>query len=301
MTLHLPCEKSVYSFSKDHSPAMTVSSPSRITIETYDCFTNQLTSVESFSTVDWEKINPATGPIYIEDAEPGDILKVVIEEIEVDRQGILATGPQIGVLGHRLEKLTAKAVPIEEGKAIFNEQIRIPLQPMIGVIGVAPAGDPISCGTPGSHGGNLDSKLIREGATLYFPVFAQGALFGLGDLHAAMGDGEIGGSGIEIPGKVTVQIEVIKGHQIPNPRLENETHFVTIASASTLDQAVFTAVEEMIDELSPYFNLTLAELTMLLSAVGETQVSQVVNPLKTARFAIPKWLLEQYKVTLYKN
>ncbi len=171
MTFQLPCEKSVYSFSKDHPPVMTVASPSRITIETYDCFTNQLNSVESFSTIDWEKINPATGPIYIENAEPGDILKVVIEEIEVDRQGILATGPQIGVLGHRLEKLTAKAVPIEEGKAIFNEQIRFPLQPMIGVIGVAPAGEPVPCGTPGPHGGNLDSKLIREGATLLLPRF----------------------------------------------------------------------------------------------------------------------------------
>ncbi len=123
----------------------------------------------------------------------------------------------------------------------------------------------------------------------------------MGDLHAAMGDGEIGGSGVEIAGKVTIQLEVIKGHRIPNPRLENENHFITISSAPSLDQAVSTAVEEMVDELLPYINLSLAELTMLFSAVGETQISQVVNPLKTARFAVPKWLLEQYKIPLYKS
>ena len=299
MTLQLSCEKSIYAFSKDHPPILQVPNRARLEIEAYDCFTNQLTSPESFTSIDWERVNPATGPIYIEDAQPGDILKVVIEKIELAEQGWMATGPQVGVMGHRLEKLTAKPVPVQEGKAVFNENIKLSLQPMIGVIGVAPAGEAVSCGTPGSHGGNMDSKLITEGATLYLPVFAEGALFGLGDLHAAMGDGEVGGSGIEIAGKVTVQLSVLKGQSIPNPRLENDTHFVTIASAPTLDQAATTAVEEMIDELAPYMDLSVTELTMLLSAIGQVQVSQVVNPLKTARFAVPKWLMENYQVSIY--
>lgn len=145
----------------------------------------------------------------------------------------------------------------------------------------------------------MDNKLITEGATLYLPVFVEGALFGLGDLHAAMGDGEVCVSGIEIPGKVTVQFEVLKGHSIPNPRLENADSFVTIASAPTLDGAVQTAVEEMIDYLSEYIELPLADLTMLMSAIGQTQICQIVDPLKTARFVVPKWVLEQYQVPIY--
>ena len=217
MTVQLSCEKSIYSFSKNHAPIVRVTAPARVEIETYDCFTNQVTSTETFTSLDWDRINPATGPIEVEDAEPGDILKVHIETIEWAEQGIMATGPKMGVMGHRLQKLSAKPIAIRDGKAIFNEQLHIPLNPMIGVMGVAPAEGEVPCGTPGSHGGNMDNKLITEGATLYFPVFVKGALFGLGDLHAAMGDGEVCVSGIEIPGKVTVQLDVIKGFSIPNP------------------------------------------------------------------------------------
>ncbi|MDA8353099.1 MAG: acetamidase/formamidase family protein [Firmicutes bacterium] len=300
MTVQLSCEKSIYSFSKNHAPIVRVTAPARVEIETYDCFTNQVTSTETFTSLDWDRINPATGPIEVEDAEPGDILKVHIETIEWAEQGIMATGPKMGVMGHRLQKLSAKPIAIRDGKAIFNEQLHIPLNPMIGVIGVAPAEGEVPCGTPGSHGGNMDNKLITEGATLYFPVFVKGALFGLGDLHAAMGDGEVCVSGIEIPGKVTVQLDVIKGFSIPNPRLENADSFVTIASASTLDEAAKTAVEEMIDYLSQYIDLPLEELTMLMSATGQTEICQMVDPLVTARFVVPKWVLKSYQVPIYE-
>ena len=171
---------------------------------------------------------------------------------------------------------------------------------MIGVIGVAPEGEPVSCGTPGAHGGNMDTKLITEGATIYFPVFAEGALFALGDLHAAMGDGEVGVSGIEIPAKVTVTLEVIKGHSLKNPLLISEEGLAMIVSAPTLDEAAKTAVEEMIDFLLPYTDLTLSHLTMLMSAVGQSQISQIVDPLLTARFFVPKMVLDAYKVELFK-
>ena len=102
----------------------------------------------------------------------------------------MTTGPGLGVMGHRLDEFAVKMIPIESDHAIFNDNVHIPLNKMMGVIGVAPENEPISCGTPGSHGGNMDTTLIAEGATLYLPVFHQGAL-GLGDMHAAMGDGEI--------------------------------------------------------------------------------------------------------------
>ncbi len=201
----------IYEFNKAHRPVKIVPSGTSIEIVTYDCFENQLqTKEDEIAGIDWNRVNPATGPIYVKDAEPGDVLKVSIEKLEIGDQGVMVVGPDLGVMGHRLEEMESKIIQIENRVARFND-IRIPLNPMIGVIGVAPEGDGVSCGTPGAHGGNMDNKMITEGAVLYFPVFAEGALFGLGDFHAAMGDGEVSVSGIEVPGKATVKLEVIKG------------------------------------------------------------------------------------------
>ncbi|MDF2684138.1 MAG: acetamidase [Brevibacillus sp.] len=293
------CKESIYAFSGEHEPILRVASGTRLAIETYDCFTNQIQSESTVvSTIDWNRINPATGPIYVEGALPGDTLKVKIERIELADRGIMATGPGLGVMGHRIEKFEVKLIPIVDGQAIFN-QIKIPLNPMIGVIGVAPAEGAVSCGTPGAHGGNMDNTMITEGATLYFPVGVEGALFGLGDLHAAMGDGEVGVSGIEIPGKVTVTLEVVKGLSIAHPFLENDEAVVSIVSAPTLDEAVKLSVEQMVDRLLPTTGLTLAELTMLMSAVGQTQICQVVDPLMTARFVVNKSILNQLDASLF--
>jgi amidase len=293
-------EKFFYAFSRDNEASVKVPSGSTIEIETYDCFQNQIQSEETrYSTVDWEQINPATGPVYVEGAQPGDVLKVKIEKIELADQGLLATGPGLGIMGHRIEKFETKIIPIVEGKAVFNDRIQLPLNPMIGVIGVAPKEGAISNGTPGAHGGNMDTTLIAEGATLYLPVFHEGALFGLGDLHAAMGDGEIGVSGIEIPGKVTVTLEVVKGKSIPFPFVENDEGVAVLVSKETLDEAAKAAVEIFIDTLLPHTDLTLPELTMLFSAAGHVQVSQIVDPLLTARFFVPKSILEAYDVKLF--
>jgi amidase len=295
-------EQFFYAFSKENSHAMRVSSGTSVVIETYDCFQDQIQSENAaFQSIDWNRINPATGAIYVEGAKPGDTLKVHINEIELGKQGVMAVGPGLGVMGHRMDAFQIKLIPIQEGKAIFNEKLHLPLNPMIGVIGVAPEGELVSCGTPGPHGGNMDTKLITTGATLYFPVFHEGALFGLGDLHAAMGDGEIGVTGIEIPAKVTVTLEVIPGVTVPYPFLENEDGLYVIVSKQTLDEAAKAAVEVMIDTLLPHMDLSLAELTMLCSAVGQSQISQIVDPLMTARFLMPKSVLDAYGVRLFES
>lgn len=169
---------------------------------------------------------------------------------------------------------------------------------MIGVIGVAPEGEGVNCGTPGAHGGNMDNKMVAEGATLYFPVFTEGALFGLGDLHAAMGDGEVSVSGVEVPGEVTVTLEVIKGEALAHPMLENDEVFTQIVSAETLDEAAKLAASEMIERVTKKSGLPLSEVTMLMSAVGQSEICQIVDPLMTARFVVPKWLLKELDVEL---
>jgi len=288
----------IYDFNKNHLPVMTVPSGSTIEIETYDCFENQILAEDTELTgIDWTRINPATGPIYIEGAMPGDVLKVKIEKLEIGNQGVMVVGPNLGVMGHRIEKMEKKLIPIRNGKAVFNN-LEIPLNPMIGVIGVAPAGEGIPCGTPDTHGGNMDNKMVTEGATLYFPVAVEGALFATGDFHAAMGDGEVSVSGIEVPGKVTVTFEVIKGETIQHPMLENEEVFSIIVSAKTLDEAAKIATEQMVDLIVSKTGMSLSEVTMLMSAVGQVEVCQMVDPLMTVRFVVPKWVLKNLGVTL---
>lgn len=289
----------IYSFHQENEPKMTVNSGETIVIETYDCFENQIQSpTDTIDALDWERINPATGPIYINEAETGDILKVTIHKIEVGERGVLVTGPNVGMLGDELTEMALKMVDIRENQVIFNDELAFPLTKMIGVIGVAPEGKPVPCGTPDRHGGNMDTCLIKEGATLYLPVFVKGALFALGDFHAAMGDGEIGGSGVEVAGKATVTLEVIKGSTIEHPMLENEEHLAFIVSAATMDEAIQLATKKAVHFLVRNSTLTLAESTMLLSAVGQAQISQVVDPLLTARFLIPKSILQSLQINI---
>lgn len=288
----------IYDFNKTHEPIAYVNSGDTIEIETYDCFQNQVVDeATEISGIDWAKINPATGPIYVNEAKAGDVLKVTIEKIELDSQGVMAVGPGLGILGDSFTEMEKKLLPITDEHVLFND-IQIPINKMIGVIGVAPAGEGINCGTPGTHGGNMDNKMVTEGATLYFPVAVDGALFGLGDMHAAMGDGEISVSGVEVSGKATVTLEVIKGESIEHPMLENGTHFTQIVSAPTLDEAAKLATKLMAHRIAQRSSYSLAEVTMLLSAAGQVEVCQIVDPLMTARFSVPKWLLQQLNVKL---
>ena len=291
-------EKVIFDFNKEHEPVMRVASGTTIAIDTHDCFSGQIQSADTvIEKMDWNAINPATGPIYVEGAEPGDVLKVKIEKIEIGDQGVMMVGPDLGIMGHRLTEMEAKILPIRNGKVIFDE-LELPLNPMIGVIGVAPAGQGINCGTPGEHGGNMDNKMVEEGATLYFPIFTEGALFGLGDFHAAMGDGEISVSGIEVPGRATVTLEVLKGESINHPMLENDEVVSQIVSAETLDEAVKIATEEMVNRIVEKSGKSIADVTMLMSAVGQVEICQIVDPLMTVRFVVPKNILEQMNIEL---
>lgn len=288
----------IYEFNQTNQPIAIAASGSRVRIETYDCFKNQIKSEDTqLGELDWNQINPATGPIFVEGAKPGDVLKVTIESIEIDGTGVMLVGPDLGVMGPFIKEMSAKILPIQDGKIQFN-QLLLPLNKMIGVIGVAPVGQGINCGTPGPHGGNMDNKMVTEGATLYFPVAVEGALFGLGDFHAAMGDGEVSVSGVEVAGAATVHLEVLKGETIQQPLLENEDSFTQIASALTLDEASKLATELMVRRIVERTDMSISEVTMLMSAVGQLEICQVVDPLVTVRFVVPKWLLKQLKVSL---
>lgn len=291
--IELNDDKTLFSFDRDLEPVLTVKSGETVRIRTKDCFSNQLTGPhDTMDDLDWGAINPATGPVFVEGAKAGGALKVRIENIEFDEQTCSATGQDEGVCGNRFTEWATHYCKIQGNTLAWDERLNIPLRPMIGVIGVAPEGEPVNCGTPGSHGGNMDNTAITTGATLYFPVAVDGALFGCGDMHAAMGDGEVSVSGAEVAGYATVTLTALPELKLVNPLIENDTHFGIIVSAESLDAAAELAVQQMVDLLASRTSESEADLVMLLSLVADVQVCQMVDPQKTVRFMVPKYVLD---------
>jgi amidase len=280
----------IFAMDKDNEPVAVVEAGSQIVFETCDCFENQIQSQSTImNQLDWNRINPATGPIYINGAMPGDTLVVRVKDIKVGSQGVMLTGPTLGVLGDILKENFIKILPIIDGKIEFSDKVKLPINPMIGVIGTAPKTNAISCGTPGIHGGNMDSKIIGIGSTIHLPVEVPGALLAMGDLHAVMGDGEVSVCGAEVSGEVTVTVEVIKGRPYCLPIVFTKEAVYTIASDLSLDNAAVTATKNMVNILVSKGMLE-AEAISLLSLSGNIQISQIVDPLKTARFELSLWI-----------
>jgi len=282
-------DKIIYSMSAQNKPVLYVEPGTQVQFEIWDGFRGQIKSNdEVFNGLDWEHINPATGPIYINNAEVGDILSVRVDSIDVAQTGVVICGKDMGVMGSVLQENVVKIIPVKGDIAYYSEEIQLPINKMIGVIGVAPQKGEIPCGVPDLHGGNMDCKEIKEGATLLLPVNVPGALLSMGDLHAVMADGEIGVTGLEIAGNVTVTVDIIKNISLPLPMIWNDSHVMTIASDSDLDIAVEMAVANMIKFLTETEGFTMGDAIMLTSLVADTRICQVVDPKKTARVEFPK-------------
>lgn len=268
-----------------------------VTFETKDCFSNQIqTEKDLFDSVGWATINPATGPLKVRGAEPGDVLAVKILDIRIAQKGSMVAVPKLGALGHHITHSQTKIVPISNGHAIFSDKIKLPISPMIGVIGTSPATEDIPTGTPGTHGGNMDTKRITKGATVYLPVFVEGAGLAVGDLHAVMADGEVVICGVEVPGEVTLQVNLVKGRKLSSPILEDKNSFYCIASAEDLDKAAADVLDYTMEFLKQHLPLPVNEIAMLMSTTCNLQVSQIVDPLRTVRMEIPKEAFETYRL-----
>ena len=285
--------KRIFAFDAKNECVAEVMDGETILFRTHDCFDNQLSEEGScIGALNWDRINPATGPVYVENAKAGDVLKVEILEIALDKQGVMCALPENGVLGSLVKEESVKRIKVEDGKVHFTDKLVFDVTPMIGVIGVAPENGSINCDTPGYHGGNMDNKRIKVGASLYFPVFHDGAIFSLGDVHAAMGDGEVMVSGVEISADVKVRLSVIKGIHIETPMLENEEICGVIYSHEEIEKAIFHAVRIMNERVQENLVLSFNEAGMLLSAVGDLRFCQVVDPERTVMMCVPKKVMK---------
>lgn len=285
-----------FKFDKSIAPEVTVPSGSTVKFITKDCFANQINS-ENYKTAlsgdfNWDQMNPTTGPVAVEGAKPGDVLKVEIKNIELTGdEAVLMTGKGLGACADYFDKLETRVVKVSAGVVEFSPEIKIPIRPMIGVIGVAPNTEPINNGWPGEHGANMDCKEIIAGTSLYLPVLVDGAMLSIGDLHGVMGDGECCGTGAEMPGEVTVSIELIKDSKLPTPFLETDMHYITIFSAETADDAIKGAVLNGVEFLMNEYEMSRFDAITLISLAMDVRICQIVDPLITSRLEIPKKLI----------
>jgi len=283
-----------YTYAASYAPVARLKSGDILETNTVDCFGNAIQKPgDTLSMAKGD--NPLTGPFFIEGAEPGDTLAIKILSLEVDgNQGVGALAPGFGAINSTnytpmlnppiKEKIWFYPIDHAGNTATFQAldskyTVKIPLHPFFGCIGVAPAGgEARSSVVPEAFGGNMDSPEASVGNTVYFPVNVSGAMLFLGDGHAAMGDGEVAGTAIEVPLRSRVQVRVIKGQTINWPRFENDDYIMTVGAYRPLDDALRIAFTELVGWMHKDYGLSEMDAYELLSKVAEIHLNEMVDP-----------------------
>lgn len=284
-------------------PVLTVAPGSTIEFRCIDASGGQLdadSTARDVAALDFSRVNPVTGPVFIDGAEPGDALAVRIESFRPSGIGWTANIPGFGLLADRFTEpaiATWRYEPSMQQPAMFGLHARVPLKPFTGVIGNAPA-------APGQHsvvpprrvGGNLDIRDLSPGTVIYLPIEVPGALFSVGDTHAAQGDGEICGTAIESGMDVALHFDLIKDAQLETPRLvipgpvtrhlDGEGYEVTTGIGPDLFEGARAAVMRMVDHLAATRGMDPVDAYMLMSVCGDLRISEIVDA--------PNWVVSFY-------
>ncbi|MBZ4691071.1 acetamidase [Cereibacter changlensis] len=290
------------------TPAERVEPGSTILFHCHDSSAGQLgpqSTVADVAALDFGKINPVSGPIYIEGAEPGDAVKVTLESFAPQAQGGKGWGWTANIPGFGLlaDQFTEAALinwsfdPSSMAPALWSREGRVPLKPFTGTIGNALAEPGLhSVVPPRRVGGNLDIRDLSAGSTLWLPVEVAGALFSVGDTHAAQGDGEVCGTAIESPMDVVLTLDLVKGANLKTPRfqtsgpvtrhLDAKGYEVTTGIGPDLMQASREAVANMVDHLCATRGMAAVEAYMLVSTCGDLRISEIVD--------MPNWVVSFY-------
>ncbi len=280
-----------------HPPALRLKSGDRVATRLLDAW-----GADAEGKPQAGRPNPLSGPFHVEGAEPGDALAVHLERLAPARDDGFSKShlapnvveparaqslPEPRLLGWRIDRAAGTA-RLDDPPAGL-EGLVLPLQPMIGCLGVAPPlGQAISTATCGPHGGNMDYRGFRQGVTALFPVFVPGALFALGDGHALQGEGEVCGTGVETAFEVEFSLEVIKGRPIHWPRGEDATHLFTIGNARPLEQALQHATSEMAAWLEAEHGIGPQAVGTLLGMCAQYEIGSVYNPAYTIACRLEK-------------
>jgi acetamidase/formamidase len=289
----------------DHSfaPVLHIAPGESVEFEVYEASGGQLTpesTVADVGRLDFGKINPVTGPVYIDGAEPGDVLKVTLLSFRPSGWGWTANIPGFGLLAEEFKEAALhiwKYDPVGMAPSLYGPGGRVPLKPFTGTIGVAPAAPGLhSIVPPRRVGGNMDVRDIAAGTELYLPVEVAGALFSVGDTHAAQGDGEVCGTAIESPMSVALKFELLKNEPLAFPRfttpgpvsshLDAKGYEVTTGIGPDLMESSRAAVRAMIDLLTRRHGMAPVQAYMLCSVCGDLRISEIVD--------MPNWVVSFY-------
>jgi acetamidase/formamidase len=285
------------------TPVLRVAPGESVEFEVFEASGGQLTPksvVEDVGRMDFGKVNPVTGPVFIDGAEPGDVLKVTLLSFKPSGWGWTANIPGFGLLA---DEFKAPALHVWSydaatlAPAFFGRWGKVPLKPFTGTIGVAPAEPGLhSIVPPRRVGGNMDVRDIAAGTELYLPVEVAGALFSVGDTHAAQGDGEVCGTAIESPMSVALRFDLLKAVPLAFPRfttpgpvtrhLDAKGYEVTTGIGPDLMEGARAAVRSMVELLSKRYGMPPVEAYMLCSVCGDLRVSEIVD--------VPNWTVSFY-------
>ncbi|NEO97848.1 MAG: acetamidase/formamidase family protein [Symploca sp. SIO2E9] len=298
-------------FSHKLSPALTINSGDSIEIETYTGFYLYKQAPPDFLTPEFISIcqhlsqerkvglgpHLLTGPIYVTNAEPGDVLEVKLESISPSLPvGFNAIRPGWGALPQKFTESRVRFLPLDLDKGVAefpkDSGIQIPLRPFFGIIGVATTETNRSSVPPGNYGGNIDNRELQAGSRIFLPVFVPGGLLSVGDGHSAQGDGEINVTAIETSMNGTIQVHLRKNLKFTYPIAETTTDLITMGFGETLDQAFELALDQMIVFLERFAGLSSEEAYVLCSLAVNFHITQVVNlPHKGVHGMLPKCIL----------
>jgi len=284
-------------------PVATVAPGSCIEFECQDSSAGQLTggsTVADVEALDFAKINPVNGPVYIDGARPGDVVKVTIDAFKPSGFGWTANIPGFGLLADQFEQPALHIWSYDKNSltpSAFGPGGKVPLKPFAGTIGLTPAEPGLhSIVPPRRVGGNMDIRDLAAGTTLYLPVEVEGALFSIGDTHAAQGDGEVCGTAIESPMNAVVTLDLVRGEKLQMPRfttpgpvarhLDAKGYEVTTGVGEDLMQGARAALGQMIDLLAGRYNMAAVDAYMLCSVCGDLRISEIVDQ--------PNWVVSFY-------
>jgi amidase len=308
-----PQDTVYFTYCHAHPPAIRIKPGDTVSTRTKDASNDAFSPSDKTISpkLDLTKVNPQTGPFYIEGAEPGDTLVVRIDEIELNRDwGWGGSIPYFGALAPEY-KTAMITEPVPDRLFVWRldrdrnvgildlpnskiGRVEVPLRPFFGTIGTAPAGKECwSSLTPGSHGANMDYNEVVEGVTMHFPVYEPGALLMMGDGHAAQGDGEIDGAAIETSFNVRFTVGLIKGKKINWPRLINDRVIMSIGSTRPLMDALRIGCTDMVNWLVQDYGFDKFEALQLLGQAAELEIANVVDPQYSVACILDKRYLPQ--------
>lgn len=291
------------------APAVTIAPGESLEFEVIDASGGQLSqasTVEDVARLDFTRVNPVAGPVYIDGAEPGDILEVTVLSFAPSGWGWTANIPGFGLLAEDFKEPALHLWRYDRetlAPSAFGSSARVPLKPFAGTIGVAPAESGChSIVPPRRVGGNMDLRDIARGCELHLPVEVAGALFSVGDTHAAQGDGEVGGTALESPMRVALRFDLVKQSPLAFPRLitpgpvtrhlDERGYRVTTGIGPDLMEAARGAVRSMIDWLTREQRMPAIDAYMLCSVCGDLRISEIVDmPNWTVSFYFPRSVL----------